>query len=403
MSDSKSEMKLYYHNPYLTELTTEIESFRRDDNGVWYSFNKTIFYPKGGGQDSDHGSINEIDVQDVKSIEGKVWHLLDSDIKDPVTMKLDWDTRYANMQQHSGQHILSACFKNLYNLDTVSVHLGSEVTMIELNAPDIDEEILEKTEFMTNQIIRDQIPVTSVWTKKDSLGEYDLRRNIKSDDTDIRLVKIGDIDCVGCGGTHIRSTAEVGLIKIMGVEKIRNHIRVKIKIGKSAENYFSLLHRNLQKISNQLTTSIEDLPERINILLSEKRELAGKIKKANDLWLTEYAKNLTEKEFPGCFYLNDLDKEQLKNLSAHWLSLNQKPCLFISKEGSCTNFYLRYPQNFNLNAQDFTQTQRSRFGLKGGGGKDFTVGEITLESVDRESSEDFFRAFCEYVNRRGEK
>ena len=77
--------------------------------------------------------------------------------------------------------------------------------------------------------------------------------------------------------------------------------------------------------------------------------------------------------------------------------------MFISKEGSCANFYLRYPQNFNLNAQDFTQTQRSKFGLKGGGGKDFTVGEITLESVDRESSEDFFRAFCEYVNRRGEK
>lgn len=403
MSDLKSEQILYFRDSYITEWKTEIESSQHDEEGTWYTFKQTIFYPEGGGQNSDRGFINGIALKQVKSINGEIWHLLESTIDNPVVMKLDWESRYANMQQHTGQHILSACFKKRHNLETVSVHLGSEITMIELNTPGISQEVLDATELMANQIIRDQMPVSSVWTDREHLSEFDIRRRVKSSAEDIRLIRIGDLDCVGCGGTHVRSTAEVGLIKILGVEKIRNHIRVKTKIGKSAVDYFSLLHQNLQKISNLFTTSIEDLPEKINTLLAEKKELAGRIKKINELWLTEYAKNLDEVDFPGCFYVKDLNKDHLKNLSANWLSLHHRPCLFISQEENRTNFYLRYPQNFNLNAQDFIQAHSDRFGLKGGGGKDFAVGEITVENVDKDDLWDFFRIFCQHADYRGEK
>ena len=107
------EMKVYHKEPYLKEWKSEPVSSKTDERGSWYSFQSTIFYPQGGGQSSDKGWINSFDVLDIQFAEGEIWHLLRSPISEKVSMRLDWNHRYTNMQQHTGQHILSACFKNL--------------------------------------------------------------------------------------------------------------------------------------------------------------------------------------------------------------------------------------------------------------------------------------------------
>jgi alanyl-tRNA synthetase len=392
--------KVYHKDPYLTELYTEPASLKEEKNGSWYSFNETIFYPQGGGQSSDKGWINSIDVLDVQLSDGEVWHLVNNPINGTASMRLDWDHRYTNMQQHSGQHILSACLKNYHNLDTVSVHLGRDITMIELEASEVEDSVLENVEEITNKMIRNNLPIESIEVNRSELNEYSVRRAIKTKDDRVRLVRIGEIDCVGCGGIHVRSTSEIGLIKITGIEKIRGHVRIKMKIGASAYHYFGQLHNTLQKVSTQLSTSVEDLSERVESLLAEKRDLITEKKKITELWLSEITTNLTSEGNTGCFVLKDFSKDQLKILSENYLNKYQKPCLFLSEETGRIHFYIRFPQNINKNVQEFVQKCKSKFALKGGGAKDFAVGQIDGDGDNRYSSEKLFQSFKQFVNER---
>lgn len=396
------ENKVYHKDPYLKEWESMPVSSKTDERGSWYSFQDTIFYPQGGGQSSDKGWINSIDVLDVQFAEGEIWHLLDSPISEKVSMRLDWNHRYTNMQQHTGQHLLSACLKNLHNLDTMSVHLGSDVTMIELDPSDIEIHILNETEKSANQMIRDNLPVESIVVNQDELENYQIRRPIKTKDEQVRLVRIGEIDCVGCGGIHVSSTAEVGLIKILGLEKIRGRVRIKIKIGTSAYQYFDQLHQTLHGVSTTLTTSIQDLPDRIESLQTEKRELISEKKRYTELWLSELAKNLNTDELTGCFILRDLSKDQLKILSEQFVEQNKKPCLFISEDSGHKHFFIRLPEKLNKNIQDFIQKYKMKYGLKGGGAKDFAVGQIDSENVSSFFPEMLFNSFNEFVIERSD-
>jgi alanyl-tRNA synthetase len=317
-------------------------------------------------------------------------------------MRLDWNHRYLNMQQHTGQHILSACFKKFHNLNTLSVHLGSDITMIELDTPAVITRILEETELSANQLIRDDLNVESITVDRHNLEEYNIRRRIKTQDDQIRLVKIGDMDCVGCGGTHVRSTAEVGLIKITGMEKIRGHARIKIKIGATAYHYFNELHHTLQKVSSHLTTSVEELSDRIGSLIAEKKELINEKKRITELWLSEYAGNLVGEANTGCFALKKISNDQLKILSEQYLMKYQVPCLFVSEEAENMYFYIRFPSQLDKNAQDFIQKYKSTYFLKGGGSKDFAVGQIAAKNRNSFSMEHFFRSFNEFVNERSD-
>ncbi len=394
--------KIYQTDPYLRELTTTVTSTRSNDKGVWYSFRETIFYPQGGGQSSDKGWINSHILLDVQVSDDEIWHLTDSPVSDSVTLKLDWEHRYTNMQQHTGQHILSTCFKKYHNLDTVSVHLGRDITMIELNTSSVDEVTLETTEEAANQMIRDNLPVSAILADRENLDEFNLRRTLKTNDEMVRLIQIGDIDCVGCGGTHVRSSSEVGLIKIIGSEKIRGHARVKIKIGDTAYQYFQDLHKTAHQISKTLTTSVEDLPEKIELMISEKKDLINEKKRITDLWLHEYANNLPRQDKAGCYGLENLNKDHLKILSEYYLSKYQIPCLFISREADKIHFYMRIPEASELDMQQYVNHYKSKFALRGGGGKDFAVGQIDLNQLDDFSQEQLFHSFKDFFNERGD-
>jgi len=391
-----SAIKLYYQNAYQKLTETSITAQKQTDKGWWFAFAETVFYPEGGGQDADSGLINHEHVLDVQSEDREVWHLLPEKISNPVKMQLDWDKRYANMQQHTGQHILSACFKDRHNLDTVAVHLGGELTMIELKAESADQKILKDTEKAANSIISQGLPVKALWVKRDALDGINLRRSIKTDMDDIRLVEIGDLDRVGCGGIHVRSTSEVGLIKITGVEKIRSHVRVHIRIGRSAYRYFEDLHQVFQQVSNRLSTSIQEMPLRIDTLLSDQKSQARQLSKVNDLWMETKAEVLTEGQYAGCFLTDGLNTAQLKTLSESWLNKHQRACLFISRDQGRIYFFLRLPDKSTLNLQEFLNRNRSGFSLKGGGGKEFASGQIDDSNMDLKKIDLLFKKFAEF-------
>jgi len=257
MDSKKTTKQLFYEDIDKREFEAEILEVSKGKNAWLVILDKTCFYPEGGGQPADKGWINAIPVIDVqKKGEVIIHHLVKNPGKGTVKGKIDLEWRRDYMQQHTGQHIISGSLWEVGRYNTVSVHMGSEYTTIDIDTPEIPGEDLIKTEEMANQVINRNLPIRSIETNHRKVKKYSLRKSCTVKGK-IRLVQIGDFDCVGCGGLHFESTGRIGLVKVVGVQKIRNQVRLVWKIGDRAiEDY-----RRKDKIISELKSIFESSEE----------------------------------------------------------------------------------------------------------------------------------------------
>ncbi len=399
MTDRFNE-KLYLVDPYLTHCQTRVLEHYQDRDGFWVRLDQTIFYPEGGGQSSDRGWIGDQPVRDVQIKDHIIWHLTDQIPPEDVGLKLDWNWRYGNMQQHTGQHILSACFAVEMDIDTVSVHLGSTETMIELNADALSETQIAEVQEFANKIIRAALPVEAKIVPREDMHRYPIRRKIKFPQDDVRLLFIGNYDCTGCGGTHVRNTAEVGLIKLTGTEKIRGHTRVHAKIGNQAYRYFDQLENIQKSVSMELSAGLAELPQRIDALISELKILKHDHHKLTEKWLDLQAESISGGESIGFFVFEDLSAADLQYISAKWVDQNNLPCYFVTAGKTATrfNFVFRAPQGSPVNGSELIGSLSSAYGIKGGGGRDFITGIMTPEKWDEPAVSELKNELIAYLN-----
>ena len=226
---------LYYTNPDLHEFTAKIVAVNKSEKDYQLVLDRTAFYPEGGGQPADKGTIDGQPVEDVQKLDGLVYHHLDLNSSIPETgstvrCSIDQAHRLDYMQQHSGQHIISAAMMKTSQIQTVSVRQGSEFTAIETSENEISDEVLSLIEDEANSYIRADAPINPYWSDADGLKNFNLRRPSKHS-SNIRIIDIPGIDCVACGGLHLHSTAEAGLVKYIYQEKIRGNVRTFWKIG----------------------------------------------------------------------------------------------------------------------------------------------------------------------------
>lgn len=220
--------KLYYDNAYEASFKATVTKSEAD----YIVLNETAFYPSGGGQPNDTGFINGRQVTNVEEVDGEIRHYLNGTIPigTKVEGRLDWERRFDHMQQHAGQHILTAAFVELFDYATISFHLGSEKVTIDLDVESISPLELEKAEKLANQIILEHRQIETKWITQEEGSQYPLRKDLSVEEN-IRLVIIPDFDYNGCGGTHPRNTSEVQAIKILGTERQKKKIRVEFVCG----------------------------------------------------------------------------------------------------------------------------------------------------------------------------
>ena len=239
---------LYYQDTNKSEFEAKILEGVKEKKAWRVVLDKTCFYPEGGGQPADKGWINDIPVSDVQKQGNIVYHYLSENPgQGTIKGKIDIGWRKDFMQQHTGQHIISGALWKVGKYKTVSVHMGIDYTTIEIDAPEVPEQNLIQVEKLANQVIQGDLPLSFIYTHNQELEQFPLRKPTDREGK-IRLVKIGDFDCVACGGIHLDSTRQVGLVKAIGTEKIRDHARIAWKIGDRAyEDY-----REKDKIISQL-------------------------------------------------------------------------------------------------------------------------------------------------------
>ncbi|MFD3445655.1 DHHA1 domain-containing protein [Microbacteriaceae bacterium 4G12] len=305
--------KLYYKDSYIHTFTSHTLKQEKDENGQLYIvLEETAFYPTGGGQPYDLGTINGIDVVKVEEINGEIRHYITEELTEhEVTGQLDWSRRFDHMQQHTGQHILSAAFIERFNIPTVAFHLGREIVTIDLATPQLSEEVATEAEQLANQIVFENRPITIRWVDEQEAATLPLRKEPTVRDH-IRVVIIEDFDYNGCGGTHPKRTGEVGTIQILGWERHKGNIRLTFVCGWRA---IARMKRNqdlVQHVAKQLHSKEDEIPNKVQQLLSSQKESEKALQIANEKLLfieaSKYVKEAKQTQFGKQIMANFMDR-----------------------------------------------------------------------------------------------
>ena len=283
-SEEKSEgtKRLYFENPYQIEFEARVVerlSWREKPAVV---LDQTCFYPESGGQPSDRGTLNGIEVLGVLEEDSKILHLLEDDISaGEVKGKIDWQTRFDFMQQHAGQHILSQSFHELYQAETLSFHLGEVTSTVEIDLRKVAEEEVERVETRANDIVFQDREIKSYFIPEEKISSIPLRKPPKKKGL-IRVVEVTDFDYSACGGTHPSKTGEVGLIKILKWEKIRNNVKFEFVCGQRASKDYAWKNRDLRELSNMFTVSEREVLTSVEKLQSDLKSQRKKTRKMQE-------------------------------------------------------------------------------------------------------------------------
>ncbi|MFL0372325.1 alanyl-tRNA editing protein [Paenibacillus amylolyticus] len=282
--------KIYYDSAYTREWHTTITGKVDKEDGVYVTLAETAFYPHGGGQPCDLGQIGGIAVLDVNIEDGEVWHKLErAPEQTEVHCEIDWERRFDHMQQHTGQHLLSAITLKLAESMTLSFHLGTEYDTIDVAAPELGANQLTAIEQEVNRQIYRNARINTSWVTAEEAAQLPLVKQPTVTE-DIRIVEIEGVEYNACGGTHVSATGEIGIIKLLKTEKVKGGTRIYFKCGTRALNEFTATQNVLNSIMVKLKTSKDELLERIEKMELEQKQLQTElnaVKTTNDAYYAE--------------------------------------------------------------------------------------------------------------------
>lgn len=263
--------RLYYQDAYQTRFQARIVERVEEDGRLAVVLDSTYFYPTSGGQPADRGTLNGQPVADVLVREdGAVVHLVEGELwSDEVTGEIDWQRRFDHMQQHTGQHILSQAFIRVAEAETVSFHLGDASATIDLDNDRLQPNQVEAAELLANRIIWENRPVRVSMVSVAEAEQLALRKLPELPGERVRLIDIDQFDLNACGGTHVAHTGEVGMIKIVRLERQRSHLRATFLCGGRALLDYRQKNSLVNRLSATLTTGADQVEASVNHLREE--------------------------------------------------------------------------------------------------------------------------------------
>ena len=229
--------KLYYENAYLKSFRAHVLSCTEGKKGYEVVLDRSAFYPEGGGQPGDSGYLGDVRVNDTHEKGGEIVHYCDAPLAEgeEVRGEIDFERRFDFMQQHSGEHMVSGLIHERFGCDNVGFHMGRDTVTIDFNCAITAEELAE-IEQRANVLIWENRPVSISWPDAATLAALPYRSK-KELSGDVRIVEFPGVDICACCGTHVRSTGEIGLIKLLSVHPFREGVRIEMLSGKRAYEY----------------------------------------------------------------------------------------------------------------------------------------------------------------------
>lgn len=274
--------KLYETDVYIAEFAARVEACEEENGKIKVALNQTAFFPEGGGQPSDVGTLGDALVLDVHEKDGVIWHTVSKRLEpgSDVMGTLDFNWRFRNMQNHTGEHIVSGIVHRVYGYDNVGFHMGRDAVTVDFNGP-IEEKALWEIEEAANEVIEKNVPVQISYPSREELKTLDYRSK-KEIEGQVRIVTIPGTDVCACCGTHTGTTGEVRIIKILGAQTYKGGVRVTMLAGREAMADYQRKHRYVTEAMHLLSAKPEEIGTRIAKLKEEEtrlRQELGALKK----------------------------------------------------------------------------------------------------------------------------
>ena len=269
--------RLYYEDVYKKEFTAKVLECREAKKGFHIILNESAFYPEGGGQPSDIGYLGDVKVKEVHEKDGELLHYTDKPLEagTEVQGRINWARRFDLMQQHSGEHMVSGLIHEAYGYDNVGFHMGSDTITIDLNGP-LDEAQLAEIERKTNQKIWEDTQIKIIYPTAEELEKIDYRSK-KELTGQVRIVEFPGVDICACCGTHVTHTGEIGMVKLLSVEKFREGVRIEMICGKRVLDYLNMVNDQNHQISVKLSAKMDKTAQAVERLQEENFRLKGQV------------------------------------------------------------------------------------------------------------------------------
>ncbi len=269
--------KLYYADSFLTEFTARALSCEKTKNGWEVQLDRTAFYPEGGGQPSDHGTLGGAAVSDVRERDGVIYHTCDRalEVGSQAAGTIDFQRRFDFMQQHSGEHIVSGILCGRFHCDNVGFHIGHELVTIDFNAV-LTAEDVQEVELLANQYIWEDHPIHVSWPSQAELDALRYRSK-KALSGAVRIVTWPEADCCACCGTHVRSSGQVGCVKLISCQKFREGVRIEMAAGGRALAYINAIAQQNSQVSQLLSAKPTATAAAVERVQKELYTLRGRV------------------------------------------------------------------------------------------------------------------------------
>lgn len=286
--------RLYYFDSYARKFMARVRERTTFNDHPALVLDQTYFYPASGGQPNDRGTIDGVPVEDVivRESDKAILHMVARSVETAeVECEIDWPRRFDHMQQHTGQHLLSQAFIRAAEALTVGFHLGIEAVTIDLDAEKIAPSVIDKAALIANDAVIANYPVRPWFPTPDERARLTLR---KTPDVDgpLRVVAMGDFDYNACGGTHVAHTGEVGLIKILKIEKQKKGTRVEFICGERALGDYDRKHAIVSQLANDFTCGQSEVIDSVTRLRAENQALRKELRTVRDTLLDYEAAEL---------------------------------------------------------------------------------------------------------------
>jgi alanyl-tRNA synthetase len=378
--------RLYYDDSFEREFTAKVvsccEPVVHGAAQAWeVVLDATAFYPSSGGQPHDVGRLGEANVLDVRDEGEEIVHVVDGPVgSGSVSGCIDWGRRFDHMQQHTGQHLLSAMFQERYGRPTVSFHLGGEICTIDVRGPEPSEEILEGAERAANQVIFEDRPVTVRYGTAEDLAELGVRMEVERSGI-LRAIEIEGADLQPCGGTHVKRTAQIGMVLVRRCTKIRQDWRVEFVCGRRAERAARQDFLLLRRVAERLSCATDDVVEAAERVVSERdthfknaRATLQRLAEADAALELRDLQNTGEMRVISRVFHEDTQAEYLGHFATQLAKSEKTIALLARFPGGDLVFAQHTSAGKDMNALLKQVLQQA--GGKGGGTRDFARGRL---------------------------
>ena len=368
-------IKLFEQDAFLTDFDATVISCQSGNHGWDIVLNQTAFYPEGGGQPYDIGTLGSVNVTEVHGHGDAIIHCCDAPLAVGSVVKgaIDWARRFDLMQQHSGEHIVSGLAHSMFGCDNVGFHMGSDVITIDLNVELSDEQVAS-LEAAANRYIWKNIPIQIDFPSAEALDALDYRSK-KALTGQVRIVTFPDADCCACCGTHVTSAGQVGLIKLLSCQKFRDGVRLELLCGGRALLHYNKVYQQNRQVSNLLSAKPMETASATQRALDEVSALKSRIAILEDAHFQHLAQSVCEQSGSVLLCEQGLSPTSLRRLADAILARHPHRVACFSGSDATGYQYAIGLRGGNL--REFSKALNVALQGRGGGKPDFVQGSVS--------------------------